>query len=148
MGSAPEKEWQHKDEWKKTDQTTYTVVVSQHIQTRESWDHRGPYRWCVYAYIYPKHPHFAAFRGNSMSQKAATILPLHGGPTLLRWHTNNKGRRCSVQVGADYNHAGDEGYTHRGFEKRVPGIFHDADKLVAWLEARKEADCGNGKKAV
>lgn len=78
----------------------------------------GRNRWYVYAYIYPKHPHFKAFTGNSLFQDAANVLPLHSGCSLLREHLDRgeTGKETAVtvtsyQVGADYNHYGDGHFT-------------------------------------
>lgn len=79
-------DWDHKDLWRKRG-ADFLVEVSRHSEpVREEsgcFDAEGPHRWCVYAYVYPKHPHFANFDGTDrMSQDAASALPLHGGPSF------------------------------------------------------------------
>lgn len=79
----------------------------------------GHNRWFVYAYIYPKHPHFRAFSGDSIAQEAARVLPLHGGCTFVQEHLDRLGTKegmsitvASYQVGADYHHYGDDRFTY------------------------------------
>ena len=100
----------------------------------------GPHRWCVYAYIYPSHPHFEAFDGTeTMWQDAATVLPMHGGPSLLRVHTKHPDHAiASYQVGADYNHLHDDEYTHMANEIEAASVFRDADELFDWLSAKAQ----------
>ena len=129
-------DWRHKDEWKK-DGNGFLIVISRHTVTPpKGWTTpEGPHRWCVYAYIYPGHPHFAKFSGPEMWQDAATCMPMHGGPSLLRWHYDDNGKPVSVQVGCDYNHLHDDDYTHLGSSGEAWSIFNDADELHQWLTA-------------
>jgi hypothetical protein len=41
----------------------------------------------------------------------------------------------SIQIGADYNHYGDERFTHMPTEETAREVFHDAETLVAWAKA-------------
>ena len=86
--------WNRKELWRKFGKN-FMVEVSRHEEPATDSgcsDSEGPHRWCVYAYIYPKHPHFATFDGTeAMWQDAAACLPLHGGPTFCRKHLNAKG---------------------------------------------------------
>lgn len=131
------KKWEHKDEWKRYGKD-FLVVVSRHSQPRpagvETFDYCGEHRWCVYAYIYPKHPHFAKFEGDDMWQEAASMMPLHRGPSYLRWHRDANCNPLSVQVGGDYNHHGDDGYTHCATPAEAFSVFRDADELFDWLD--------------
>jgi hypothetical protein len=55
-------DWKKKTLWVRRG-TNFAVEVSLH--TDSSLDPMdGENRWCVYAYIYPEHPHFAAFSGD------------------------------------------------------------------------------------
>jgi hypothetical protein len=131
--------WDHKDAWRRFGKD-FMVEITRHSVARpeSSPFDDGPHRWCVYAYIYPKHPHFAAFSGRDMWQDAAVALPLHGGPSLLRWHYNDNGEPTSVQVGADYNHLHDNHYTHFATAEDAYSVFLDADELFERLAAHVE----------
>lgn len=98
----------------------------------------GPHRWCIYAYIYPSHPHFAAFDGTeNMCQPAASMMPLHDGPSFLRIHSEHSSNTItSYQVGADYNHLYDTEYTHMANEYDALSVFADADILFDWLNSK------------
>lgn len=124
--------WAHKDEWKRCGKNSQ-VVVSRHSATSEFG--LGPHRWCVYAYVYPKHPHFANFSGNNMWQDAASVMPLHAGPSYLRWHRDDEGKATSVQVGCDYNHLHDHHYCDYATKDDARSVFVDADELFDWLES-------------
>jgi len=131
--------WRHKDVWTR-DGTNFIVQVSRHsVEKVAEYDSTGPHRWCVYAYIYPEHHEFASFKGPDMWQDAATDLPLHGGPSMLRWHYNTSGEPTSVQVGADYNHLHDEDFTHMATDDDARKVFADADKLHSALSAKEAA---------
>lgn len=128
-------EWDHKDEWRRPGKN-FLVSVSRH--TVASYDpSEGTNRWAVYAYIYPKHPHFQRFEGNDMWQSAASCLPLHGGPSFLRWHHDEELKPCSIQVGADYHHLHDH-FTHAANKDDAFRIFADADELWTWLQEGAE----------
>ena len=127
-------DWDHKDEWL-IRKNTFTVTVTRHNVHTEN--DKGHNRWCVYAYIYPTHPHFKNFDGNYMWQPAALELPLHGflaGPSLLKWHRDNDGSIGSVQVGADYNHIDDERFTFMTTKEEALEVFQDAEILINFLE--------------
>ena len=125
--------WQHKDEWR-TSGAGFSVVVSRHSvvfpEPRPSFcsDLEGPNRWCVYAYIFPKHPQYAKFEGTAIDQDAAK-LDMHGGCTYLRRHFNEDGKETSIQVGADYNHYGDSEYTRMETQEDAHSVFNDAQDL-------------------
>lgn len=126
--------WRHKDIWTREGEN-FIVQVSRHSVGQSEYERTGPHRWCVYAYVYPKHSAFASFDGPQMWQPAATRLPLHGGPSLLRWHYDDDGKPTSVQVGADYNHLHDERFTHMATADDARSVFADADELHAALSA-------------
>ena len=126
------------EEWKREGKN-FLVTVKHHTEriTEEPacYDSEGPHRWCVYAYIYPKHPHFARFDGTeTMWQEAACALPMHGGPSLVRAHIKIDDKSIgSYQVGSDYHHHGDWSYTQMADEKDAYSVFADADELFDWL---------------
>ena len=126
------------EEWKREGKN-FLVTVKHHteqmIEEASGFDSEGPHRWCVYAYIYPKHPHFARFDGTeTMWQEAACALPMHGGPSLVRAHIKIDDKSIgSYQVGADYNHLHDWRYTQMANESDAHSVFADADELFDWL---------------
>lgn len=127
--------WSHKDLWKRFGDN-FLVEVSRHaVERPEEWE--GKHRWCVYAYIYPGHWHFPAFKGTDMWQEAASMMPLHGGPSYLRNHEAD-GKIMSIQVGADYNHLHDERYTHMATAEEAYCVFRDAEELFNWLSPEKK----------
>ena len=130
--------WRHKDIWTR-DGENFIVQVSRHsVMSINEYDSTGPHRWCVYAYIYPEHQSFASFDGPNMWQHAATRLPFHGGPSLLRWHYDDDRKPTSVQVGADYCHLHDDRFTHMATNDDARTVFADADELHAALTAKDE----------
>ncbi len=134
-------EYRKTEDWKRGGKD-FLVVVNHHTSATptEFACGEGPHRWCVYAYIYPSHPHFEAFDGTeNMWQDAATVLPMHGGPSLLRVHTKHPDHAiASYQVGADYNHLHDDEYTHMANEIEATRVFRDADELFDWLSAKAQ----------
>lgn len=116
----------------------FLVVVNHHLvkvlDESGCYDSTGPNRWCVYAYIYPSHPHFKAFDGTEkMWQDATCAMPGHGDPSLMRVHSGPKGHVGSYQVGWDYNHLHDWSYTQMSTPEDAGSVFHDADALFDWL---------------
>jgi len=134
--------WKRKEEWKREGKN-FQVVVSRHevsVYPYEGhyFDSEGPHRWCVYAYIYPDHQHFANFEGDDMWQDAASVLGMHAGPSLLRWHYTANGVPMSVQVGCDYNHLHDTHYTRIATEAEAYAVFYDANELFDRLQRMDE----------
>lgn len=125
-------DWEHKEEWHKRG-TQFLVVVKRHYNKPFRVSDGGN-RWCVYAYIYPKHPLFQSFNGTDMSQSAASDLPLHCGPSFLQWYFNADGEPTSVQVGSDYNHLHDDSFTRYIAKEEASNVFRDAEKLFKHLE--------------
>lgn len=133
--------WKHKDIWRFTDEKTFTVEVSRHqVEVPEGgcYDSDLGHRWCVYAYIYPTHPHFEKFDDSDrMWQDAASAMPFHGGPSYLHRHMKMKDGKpvpVSIQVGADYNHDGDWQHTRNATQEDAHEVFADAERLVNWLQ--------------
>ncbi|MFA5900467.1 MAG: hypothetical protein WC829_15315 [Hyphomicrobium sp.] len=127
--------WNHKDEWS-VRSTDFMVQVTRHsVQPIEGMEgDEGENRWCVYAYIYPKHPKFSEFTKEAIYQPATENIPLHGGCSFCRIHVNSAGERTSVQVGADYNHLHDDEFTFFATQKEAWEVFHDGDKLFNYLD--------------
>jgi hypothetical protein len=129
-------DWRHADSWKREGKN-FLVKVNRHSERKpdDEYSYEGPHRWCVYAYIYPKHPRFALFDGSEMWQPASTALPMHGGPSLLRKHYDDEGKVLSVEVGCDYHHLHDDRYTHMENADQAVGVFNDAEDLYDFLQA-------------
>ena len=124
-------DWNHKEEWSKTG-TNFTVVVSRHESYED--EYTGKYRWCVYAYIYPKHPHFKKFESDDLFQEATRKMPCHDGPSLLRYHYDKSNEITSIQVGADYHHLHDDCFTFHYTKEEASTVFFNAEELFEWLE--------------
>lgn len=118
-------DWRHKDEWTKSGPNCL-VKVSRH-------ETMGENRWCLYAYLYPKHPHFSKFEGDSMWQDAANFFNWHRGCSYLEYHRDNKGEVGSVQVGCDYNHLYDDQFLGMATKDDAWEVFVDADRLLGRL---------------
>ena len=131
--------WSHKDLWRRGG-NGFCVEVSRHNVASISEGDRGTNRWCVYAYIYPDHPRFLRFSGDRLHQDASVELPLHGGASLLTYHTNSKGAITSVQVGADYNHLGDSHFTRCETVSEAMSVFMDAHDLFQFLQSEALSD--------
>jgi len=127
--------WDYKEEWWQRGKN-FLIAVKRHEEKPSSFssDEEGPHRWCVYAYIYPDHPHFAAFgETDEMYQRAATMLPLHGHPSFFHRHVDDGGNTTSFQVGADYHHLHDAHFTHMATKDEAAEVFADAEELYAEL---------------
>lgn len=124
-------DWIQKKEWKKTG-TNFVVVVSRY----ESYENEytGKYRWCVYGYIYPDHPHFKKFEGDDLYQDAAKEMPLPAGATSIRYHFGDHSDVTSIQIGADYHHINDNRFTFYYTKEEAATVFDDAGELFEWLE--------------
>ena len=137
---SKEIKWKRREEWLCV-RPTFCVVVK-HWTEDSGFRDEGPHRWGVYAYIYPKHPLFAEFKTDDIWQPPAHELPMHGGPSLFRRNWANDGKECcSVEIGADYHHDGDDCYTH---DDEGRGVKADAAELVRWLAKCKPNPRGQG----
>ena len=125
--------WEHKDEWRQRGKD-FLVTISHHlVSPAPNQPYEGPNRWTVYAYVYPSHRLFSEFSGSDMWQRAATDIPLHGGPSFLRWHRDADGNPTSVQVGADYNHLYDGHFCNYETADEAQEVFADAQRLFEYL---------------
>lgn len=126
--------WDHKDVWRRRGKD-FLIEITRHNGLASDWD--GPHRWAVYAYIYPKHPHFVEFKGASLWQDATTVLHLHGSCSYLEYPMFD-GKVTSVKIGADYHHLHDDRFTHYGTPAEAYEVFSDADELFEQLQTRAE----------
>lgn len=137
--------WDDKRTWKKRG-TNFLIEVSCHtvkqIDEPCCFDSEGPYRWCIYAYIYPKHPIFTRFDLDNIYQDETARMPFHGGCTYIRHHlTMDENVSVSaVQVGCDYHHLYDDIYTvvspDDADNQDYFQVWKDADELFVYLEER------------
>jgi hypothetical protein len=146
MNSIANDKWNHNDEWRQPGKN-FLITVTRHSEPVSKWTSEsgtwpfdgsaeGPHRWAVYAWIYPKHPHFAKFNGTGNLFEAATAdMPLHSGASMVLSHFDAKGEVQSIKVGADYHHLHDEHFTHYAQAEEASEVFDDADRLHAWLTA-------------
>jgi hypothetical protein len=129
--------------WKR-EGDNFIVEVSQHFRnvsaTQAAFAEHGlrsddgGWRWCVYAYIFPKHRLFAEFNdSDSFSQDVCQDLHFHHGPSYLRRHRNEKGEVTCYQVGSDYNHLYDERFTRAETAADACQVFEDAQALFSGL---------------
>lgn len=137
--SKVNKKWVHKDEWKR-EGSGFAVVVSRHsIPESKHNIGEGLQRWCVYAYIYPKHKYFDSIDlDGEMYQDACNAIPLHCGCSFFKVHKDREGKVCSVQIGADYNHYHDYYYTTLETQGEAVAVFDDAESLFEWLSIKAE----------
>lgn len=126
--------WRHKDSWGRRGKDFMVEVTRHRSELGVDECGEGPHRWCVYAYIYPSHPHFASFSGPHIWQDATQALPLHGGCSLLNYPMY-EGKVTSVQVGADYHHLHDDRFTHYATADEARVVFEDAEELFEKLQA-------------
>ena len=135
--------WKHKDLWK-LEGLNYVVEVSRHsVDLREEsgcYDAEGPHRWCVYAYIYPKHPLFSRF-DQSKGMWEQPDLGFHGGTSLFQPNYKDDGVICSFKVGGDYNHLHDWMFTQMATKDDARTVFQDAEEIAAHLQATEAQPC-------
>lgn len=123
--------WKPKLEWKK-EGTNFLVSVTKHI------GYDGENKWCVYLYVYPKHPAFARFnRDGTMWDQPH--FDCHSYVSYFNAHIAFKtGEVCSYQLGWDYNHDGDSYYNSIDSVDEAGSIFFDAEKLFEQAESWNE----------
>jgi len=134
-------EWKKKQEWQRYGKDCLVTIVHTYQSTGfedrvfEDWEGVGGHRWHVYAYIYPNHPSFSTYKGEYLWQEATQNLPLHRGASYLRSHYRENGSVSSIQVGADYNHIGDNCFTRQGTKEEAEVVFSDAEELLEKLNS-------------
>jgi len=126
--------WRHCDQWKLKGEHFLIEVVRNTVEYHDPDDHiEGPNRWNVYAYIYPKHPHFSKFVGDSIFQDATRVLELHCGSSFCHGHAvPGKDVHC-WQVGSDYHHLHDDHFTRISTKEDAYEVFYDAELLFTQL---------------
>lgn len=126
--------WDKKQEWHKQGDGFLIVIRHSvcHVLPKYFIDEVED-RWNVYAYIYPKHNLFKDFNGLDMWQDAATRLPLHGGPSFLKWHYDDNGMATSVQIGSDYCHLYDDRFSNYKNIEEASEVLADAEQLFDYL---------------
>lgn len=143
--SATMPKWEEKYEWKARGRNFLVTVECRDCPTL--WGARNPWRWNVYAYVYPGHPRFDKI-GTPIDPLAAPRgcedLHFHGGilgaVTFFMAHFDANGAITSYQLGSDYDHANDD--WARSLEPRYgknSEVFLDAEKLFLQLTADWEA---------
>jgi hypothetical protein len=142
-------EWKERRLWYRSG-ANFVVEVSLHTVEQSEFDlgRLGEYRWCVYAYIYPTHPHFAKFDAEGMFQPAANDMPLHGGPCYFQQLRGGDGPEVTaIKVGCDYNHIYDERYSFMPNKEAAGSVFMDADELFRWLENYGQIEASTSSRA-
>lgn len=126
-------EWRHSDKWIRRGKN-YSVEVSRHCIAPPGDDCAEHY-WCVYLYVYPKHPDFTRFdpSGNAWAQPN---YDCHSYVSLFNIHRNNAGEIVSFQLGWDYNHDGDSYYLECATADDAGSVFFDASRLFDEAAAR------------
>ena len=121
--------WAHID-----DAGTYRVELAHWPDG--AYGERGPNRWAVYVFVYPKHPLFARFIGRDLWQEATSGLPGHSYCSFLKCHTDDDGKPCSWQAGWDYGHDTDARYSH--YTADEAGVFlYDVERMIDAMEELK-----------
>lgn len=132
--------WNHKDEWRRSGQGFMVVVSRHHFGDGEISEDEN--RWCVYAYVYPKHRIFDRLdkADNAGVLRDCCGLYCHSYVSLYRVHRDESGTVQSVQIGWDYNHDGDEFST-----RKTPGeasvVFWHASRLFDQLDEMGRETC-------
>lgn len=118
--SKPKRTWKHEGR-------NFVVEISCHI---EAHDEHAPYRWCTYAYVYPKHPLFDSFKVHGTLFDQPYIDGAHSYTSFFKVHRKPNGDITSFQIGWDYNHHGDDWFC----ESELSGaVFSDANTMIAAL---------------
>ena len=127
--STNEKQFRFKREWK-LEGKHFNLVVSCHEEDRSQFSYDGPYRWCIYVYVYPKYKLFGEFDpdGGMWDQPGPQM---HGGYTYFRPHYAKDGTITSFQIGCDYNHIYDDHHTREFMNDTV---FRDAQEIFRYME--------------
>jgi len=136
--------WDLKRVWRKRGKDSFIEISCHRSEPSKMFpdifmDREGPFRWAVYAYVYPKHPHFLKFdKEGGMMQEAAGMMPLHCGASFFRAHFDEDFQITSYQVGADYHHLHDDRFTNMETPEEAFEVFNDADRLLEWLDRMTE----------
>lgn len=126
-------DWKPRCLWHKRGEG-FSVEVSLHYVDAQYG--QGENRWCVYVYVFPKHPYFSKFKGTDIFQEATESMPLHAGCSYLRYEGDGESI-SAVKVGCDYNHLHDDHFTHYATKNDAWEVFYDANTLFDWMEKAK-----------
>ena len=98
-----------------------------------SWGREdGRHRWGVYGYIFKGHAIFDTIEIHKAWPY--TDAPLHAG---MSWWDVKRDVNMNVsvfEIGADYNHLGDDHHSWHATADDAGEVFRDARALHAWLE--------------
>ena len=130
--------WNHVEEWYKRGVDFQVMVKRWSFQKSPRNLGDGCQVWNVYALIYPKHRLWDSFEGPNMFQPATSALPLHCGPSYLKYNIGEDGKIESLQVGSDYRHLGDERFSHYKTREAAWEVFRDAEELFKYLSTNPE----------
>lgn len=130
--------WNHKDEWRRFGEGFMVSVSRHHIDSGDDAN-----RWCVYAYVYPKHRIFYELEKTSDAEIMGSCggLSCHSYVSLYRVHRNDAGDVLSVQIGWDYNHDGDYRFTTYATPEAAHMVFWDAGELFKQLDEMNRESC-------
>lgn len=123
-------DWRHKDVWAYRTKS-FCVEVSRHSETR--LDGEVENLWCIYAYVWEKHPAFKLFNRHAGPFEQPSF-DVHSYPSFYRPHINKEGGITSHQIGWDYNHDGDSHYLELTTKDQAGSVFWDAQNLIKQLE--------------
>jgi len=141
LTSVPADNWKRKEVWKR-EGSNFAVEVSRHechvFHDDGCFDSEGPHRWCVYVYVYPKHPSFSEFKpeGDLYDQPS---FGMHWGNSYFRVWRSDEGEIKSFQVGSDYNHFDDWRYTRMATKKEAYSVFADAGEIFDMMALREKS---------
>lgn len=126
--------WKRNDKWVRQGEAfTVEVVRSDGVNL----DGEVENKWCVYIYVYPKHPTFRHFNpAKGIFDNAH--FECHSYASYYRAHRNNEGEIVSHQLGWDYMHDGDYGYSQYGDADSASSVFYDASRLFDEAKERHE----------
>lgn len=124
--------WNHKDEWRKSGNGFMVSVSRHHFGAGDVSEDEN--RWCVYAYVYPKHAIFDRLekRKDAGVLSGACGLHCHSYVSFYQVHRDDSGELLSVQIGWDYNHDGDN-YGQHKTPSDAHMVFYHAERLFAQL---------------
>lgn len=130
--------WNHKDEWRRNGNGFMVSVSRHHIDSGEDAN-----RWCVYAYVYPRH---RIFEHMDKTDDACVLsgcagLSCHSYVSFYKAHRDASGEVKSIQIGWDYNHDGDYQYTTYSTPDDAHMVFWDAGELFKQLEEMNRESC-------
>lgn len=128
------KEWQHKDVWRKSGNAFSVEIVHWFSPEFSSGDRIYPRKehWNIYAHLMPKHPLFSEY--NLAEDYPEGPIPFHGGVTWFLVHRNLAGTEItSLEIGCDYAHCQDERFEEYATPEQAWEVFADAQGIFDML---------------